>query len=67
MLVVVNTVSALVHIYSLGYMSHDENFTRFFCFLSLFAAAMLGLIIANNLLPDQERVRIDVFLKDNLP
>jgi NADH-quinone oxidoreductase subunit L len=31
-------------------MKHDENFTRFFCFLSLFAAAMLGLVIANNLL-----------------
>src|SRR5580692_7057779 len=31
-------------------MAHDENFTRFFCFLSLFAAAMLGLIIANSLL-----------------
>src|SRR5205085_2332408 len=33
-----------------GYMAHDENFTRFFCFLSLFAAAMLGIIIANSLL-----------------
>ena len=31
-------------------MAHDENFTRFFCFLSLFAAAMLGLVIANSLL-----------------
>jgi NADH-quinone oxidoreductase subunit L len=31
-------------------MTHDENFTRFFCFLSLFAAAMLGVVIANNLL-----------------
>src|SRR5215472_14465308 len=31
-------------------MAHDENFTRFFCFLSLFASAMLGLIIANSLL-----------------
>src|SRR5213596_1237056 len=31
-------------------MAHDENFTRFFCFLALFAAAMLGIIISNNLL-----------------
>ena len=31
-------------------MAHDENFTRFFCFLSLFAAAMLGVVIANSLL-----------------
>jgi NADH-quinone oxidoreductase subunit L len=36
-------------IYNLGYMSHDENFT-FFCFLSLFSAAMLGVVIANSLL-----------------
>jgi len=33
-----------------GYMADDENFTRFFCFLSLFAASMLGLVISNNLL-----------------
>jgi NADH-quinone oxidoreductase subunit L len=33
-----------------GYMAEDENFTRFFCFLSLFAASMLGLVISNNLL-----------------
>src|ERR1039457_1643065 len=31
-------------------MEHDENFTRFFCFLSLFAAAMLGVVIANSIL-----------------
>ena len=31
-------------------MAHDENFTRFFCFLSLFAGAMLGVVIANSLL-----------------
>ena len=40
----------LIFIYSLGYMAHDENFTRFFCFLSLFAGAMLGVVIANSLL-----------------
>jgi NADH-quinone oxidoreductase subunit L len=43
-------VGLLIFIYSIGYMAHDENFTRFFCFLSLFAAAMLGLVIANSLL-----------------
>src|SRR5437667_5260935 len=50
MLLMVTFVGALIFIYSVGYMAHDENFTRFFCFLSLFAAAMLGLVIANSLL-----------------
>ena len=50
MLVVVNTVSALVHIYSLGYMSHDEHQPRFFAYLSLFTFAMLALVTANNLI-----------------
>ena len=50
MVVMITFVGSLIFIFSVGYMSHDENFTRFFCFLSLFAAAMLGLIIANNLL-----------------
>jgi NADH-quinone oxidoreductase subunit L len=50
MLVMVSLVGLLIFIYSTGYMSHDENFTRFFCFLSLFAAAMLGVVIANSLL-----------------
>jgi NADH-quinone oxidoreductase subunit L len=50
MVVMVTFVSLLIFIFSVGYMAHDENFTRFFCFLSLFAAAMLGLLIANNLL-----------------
>lgn len=50
MLVMVCFVGLLIFIYSVGYMSHDANFTRFFCFLSLFAAAMLGLIISNSLL-----------------
>ena len=50
MLVMVALVGLLIFIYSLAYMVEDENFTRFFCFLSLFAAAMLGLIIANSLL-----------------
>jgi NADH-quinone oxidoreductase subunit L len=50
MLVVVNTVSSLVHIYSLGYMTHDENQPRFFAYLSLFTFAMLMLVSANNLI-----------------
>jgi NADH-quinone oxidoreductase subunit L len=50
MLLMVTLVSLLIFIYSAGYMAHDENLTRFFCFLSLFAAAMLGVVIANSLL-----------------
>ena len=50
MLLMVTFVGLLIFIYSLGYMEHDENFTRFFCFLALFAGAMLGVVIANSLL-----------------
>jgi NADH-quinone oxidoreductase subunit L len=50
MLVMVTFVGLLIFIYSVGYMAHDENFTRFFCFLSLFAGAMLGVVISNSLL-----------------
>ncbi len=50
MLVMVTLVGLLVFIYSVGYMAEDENFTRFFCFLSLFAGAMLGVLLANSLL-----------------
>src|SRR6266700_5287124 len=50
MLVMVTFVGTLIFIYSVGYMARDENFTRFFCFLSLFAAAMLGVVISNSLL-----------------
>lgn len=49
MLVVVNGVSAMVHLYSLGYMSHDEHRPRFFAYLSLFTFAMLMLVTADNL------------------
>jgi NADH-quinone oxidoreductase subunit L len=50
MLLMVTFVGLLIFIYSVGYMADDENFTRFFCFLALFAGAMLGVIIANSLL-----------------
>jgi NADH-quinone oxidoreductase subunit L len=50
MLVVVNTVSVLVHIYSIGYMGHDPYQPRFFSYLSLFTFAMLMLVTADNLL-----------------
>ena len=49
MLVVVNTVSALVHLYSIGYMHEDEHRPRFFAYLSLFTFAMLMLVTADNL------------------
>jgi NADH-quinone oxidoreductase subunit L len=56
MLVVVNSVSALVHLYSFGYMAHDENWhegehykARFFAYLSFFTFAMLALVTADNL------------------
>ncbi|MBK4215412.1 NADH-quinone oxidoreductase subunit L [Paracoccus caeni] len=57
MLIVVNSVSALVHMYSMGYMAHDDNWThhehykaRFFAYLSFFTFAMLMLVTADNLL-----------------
>lgn len=49
MLVVVTGVSALVHIYSIGYMEHDPDKARFFSYLSLFTFAMLMLVTADNL------------------
>ena len=48
MLVVVNTVSALVHLYSWGYMEDDEYQPRFFAYLSLFTFAMLMLVTSDN-------------------
>ncbi|MDU6134005.1 MAG: proton-conducting transporter membrane subunit, partial [Bradyrhizobium sp.] len=49
MLVVVTSVSSLVHLYSIGYMDEDPNRPRFFAYLSLFTFAMLMLVTANNL------------------
>ena len=50
MLVVVTSVSSLVHIYSIGYMSHDPHQTRFFSYLSFFTFSMLILVTSNNFL-----------------
>lgn len=50
MLIVVTTVSSLVHIYSIGYMHDDEGYYRFFSYLSLFTFSMLMLVMANNFL-----------------
>jgi NADH-quinone oxidoreductase subunit L len=49
MLVVVTTVSSLVHLYSIGYMDEDPNRPRFFAYLSLFTFAMLMLVTSDNL------------------
>lgn len=49
MLIVVSTVSFMVHIYSLGYMKGEVGFARFFSFLSLFTFSMMGLVLATNI------------------
>ncbi len=49
MLIVVSTISFMVHIYSIGYMHKDTGFTRFFAYLSLFTFSMLGLVLSSNL------------------
>lgn len=49
MLVVVTTISFMVHLYSIGYMHGEKGFQRFFAFLSLFTFSMLGLVIATNI------------------
>ena len=50
MLVVVTGVSLMVQIYSIGYMHGDNGYARYFAYMSLFTSAMLGLILANNLI-----------------
>lgn len=49
MLVVITTVSLMVHIYSLGYMKGEVGFQRYYAFLSLFSFSMLGLVVATNI------------------
>jgi len=49
LMVVVTTVSALVHLYSIGYMHGDEGYGRYFAFLNLFTFSMLGLVVASNI------------------
>ncbi|MDR1722458.1 MAG: NADH-quinone oxidoreductase subunit L [Tannerella sp.] len=49
MLVVISTVSLLVHIYSFGYMKGEKGFQRYYAFLSLFTMSMLGLVVATNI------------------
>ncbi|MCI0897399.1 MAG: NADH-quinone oxidoreductase subunit L, partial [Chloroflexi bacterium] len=50
MLVVVTGVSLLVQVYSLGYMKGDPSFSRYYAYMSLFTAAMLGLVLASNII-----------------
>ncbi|GAB6011000.1 NADH-quinone oxidoreductase subunit L [Viscerimonas tarda] len=49
MLVVITTVSLMVHIYSMGYMQGEKGFQRYYAFLSLFSFSMLGLVVAPNI------------------
>ncbi|MBR5599928.1 MAG: NADH-quinone oxidoreductase subunit L [Bacteroidaceae bacterium] len=49
MLVVITTISLMVHIYSLGYMKGERGFQRYYAFLSLFTFSMLGLVVATNI------------------
>ena len=49
MLVVITTISFMVHLYSLGYMHGEKGFARFYAFLSLFSFSMLGLVLAPNI------------------
>jgi NADH-quinone oxidoreductase subunit L len=50
MILVVTGIGGLIHVYSIGYMHDDESYWRFFTFLNLFTAAMLTLVLADNLL-----------------
>ena len=49
MLVVITTISFMVHLYSWGYMEHEGGFQRYYAFLSLFSFSMLGLVVATNI------------------
>jgi NADH-quinone oxidoreductase subunit L len=49
MMLIVTGVSFLIHVYSIGYMAQDKDYTRFFCYLNLFVGAMLILVLGSNL------------------
>ena len=49
MLIVITTISFMVHLYSLGYMEGEKGFQRYYAFLSLFSFSMLGLVVATNI------------------
>ena len=69
MLVVVNTISGLVHVYSIGYMHEDPHRPRFFAYLSLFTFAMLMLVTADNFMQlffGWEGVGLASYLADRL-
>ncbi|MEM7029278.1 MAG: NADH-quinone oxidoreductase subunit L [Chloroflexota bacterium] len=50
MVLIITGVGTLIHIYAIGYMDHDENFSRFFVYLNLFIASMLILVLSDNYL-----------------
>jgi len=50
LMVTVTTVSALIHLYSIGYMAGDRGYGRYFTFMNLFTASMLGLVVAPNII-----------------
>ena len=58
MVAMVTFIGLLIFVYSFGYMAKDKRMARFFCYLSLFASGMLGLILANNLLLFAKESRI---------
>lgn len=49
MLIIISTISLMVHIYSFGYMKGEKGFQRYYAFLSLFTFSMLGLVVATNI------------------
>ncbi len=49
MMLIVSGVSFLIHVYSIGYMAHDKDYARFFCYLNLFVGAMLILVLGSSL------------------
>ncbi|HUY28200.1 MAG TPA: NADH-quinone oxidoreductase subunit L [Candidatus Binataceae bacterium] len=50
MIMIVTGIGAFIHLYSVGYMAHDDDFARYFTYLNLFALSMLILVLANNML-----------------